>query len=189
MSYILTVRTSDYPKDFVKVLRKQLNHELVVLGDDIPFIYDFPIDYRCWFAMEVFRPDIPKPFLYLDLDNFVYPGYEKVFSQKNRLISREWNPGSKNKCQNSTMWLPYTTDIWNEWISNPDKWMMEYQNDQHFMEHFDWSYFQDEMPGFVGSYKVHDREKPTHTIIQFHGKPKMKEARGWAQDRWNSLNS
>lgn len=187
MSYVLTVRAGDYSKDFVKVLRKQLNHELVVLGDDIPFKYDYPIDYRCWFAMEVFHPDIPKPFLYLDLDNFVFPGYEKIFDCKDRMISREWNPGSKNKYQNSTMWIPYADDIWNDWISND--WMNTYDNDQHFMDRFSFKIFQDEMPGMVGSYKRHSREKPTTTIVQFHGKPKMAEAKGWAQDRWNLLNS
>ena len=191
MRNIICFRYGDYyGPEYIKVLKKQLkNYNVIVLGDgEDADIKESPM-YQMegfWYEMRIFAPDLKKyqPFLYLDIDSFIMDEIDEVFDKKERLIPLEWNPGARNKYIFTLAWLTYTDDIWEEWYSDRQLWMDTYHTSQDFISRFNFNSFQEEMPGFVGSYKRHNRLEPVNKIIAFHGVPKMPQAKGWAQDRW-----
>ena len=192
--YLLLVKTGDkYSQDYVRVLQKQakqvLDLDTYVLGDvdaDIYLDYDWP---GWWAKMEMFRPDIPKPFLYVDLDSFILGDVSDLFEEEGRWIAREWHPNIQGcgKVQSSMIYMNEEPgDIWSEWIMDPNGWMQRYRGDQKYLERFEWNIIQDKYEHFVGSYKMHNLEEPKDAVVTFHGRPKQPVAEGWAKDLWES---
>lgn len=188
---ILVRQGTKYGPEYVDVLRKQVKEtsglETLVLGDqdaDIKLKYGWG---GWWSKIELFRPDLPRPFIYVDLDSFILNDISALLGET--LICREWHPNIKGcgRVQSSLIAVgEYREDIWETFIERPAHWMQA-NGDQNYLQHFDWDFIQDKYPGMVGSYKFHNKEKPIHRVVTFHGKPKQCNAVGWAQDLWNSL--
>lgn len=188
---LVVVRQGDkYGPECVDILRRQAKHfcdmDTLVLGDgedaDIPLLYDFP---GWWAKLELFRPDIPKPFIYIDLDSFILGDITPLLGET--MICREWHPNIKGcgKVQSSLIAInEYREDIWQSFIEAPDMWMNRFRGDQNFLERFEWDFIQDKYPGLVGSYKMHNRDKRITDVVTFHGKPKQWVADGWAKEVW-----
>ena len=189
---ILVRQGNKYSNEYVEVLRKQAKEtsglDTIVLGDqsdaDIKLKHNLP---GWWSKLELFRPDIPRPFIFVDLDSFILGDISPMLGET--MVCREWSPhvqGRRN-VQSSVISIGEQRDeIWDAFISNPLHWMQA-AGDQDFLEKFEWDFIQDKYPNMVGSYKFHDTEEPKHNIVTFHGKPKMADAEGWPRDLWNSL--
>ena len=187
---LIVVRQGNkYSEDYVKILRKQAKQtsglETIVLGDqdDADIKLEF---YTGWWAkMELFRSVIPRPFIYVDLDSFILGDISPLLGET--LICREWHPNIKGcgRVQSSLFSLnEYRPEIWETFSQG--NWM-HLNGDQNFLGKFEWNFIQDRFPTMVGSYKFHNKEKPIHNVVTFHGKPKQPHAVGWAQDLWHSL--
>lgn len=159
----------------------------------LPLKFDWP---GWWSKMELMRPSISGPMLYLDLDSSVVGGLEAIASLERLTIMRDvYRPDG---LQSSIMVLPEGVrhQIWNHWIDRPDEWMRVYRKggDQAFLERF-WldraDRFQDVLPGQVVSFKAHVREAVRKDrefgngmvpegarVVAFHGKPRPWEV-GW----------
>lgn len=191
---LVLVRQGDkYGPEYVEILKKQAKEtsglETLVLGDgedaDIPLKYGWQ---GWWSKLELFRPDIPKPFIYIDLDSYVLGDISRLLGET--MICREWHPNIKGcgMYQSSVIAVAeQRDDIWNEWMKRPEMWMRELRGDQNFLEKFLWNCIQDHFPDYVGSYKFHNIEEPTTRVVTFHGKPLAKDAEGWAKDLWHKL--
>jgi len=145
----------------------------LILGDgddaDIRLDHGWP---GWWGKMELFRPDLPRPFIYVDLDSLILESISYLLDLKGRWIADEWHPNIKGcgKYQSSCMVIEENPeDIWEKWISNPNQWISQYHGDQNFLECFTWNTFKDNT---IGSYKIHSRDFPKHKIVTFHGRPK-----------------
>ena len=190
--YLILVRQGEkYSEDYVKLLKKQAKEtsglETLVLGDqnaDIPLEYN----WKGWWAkMELFRPDLDKPFYYVDLDSYILQDISHVQTDY-RLISREWSPVAQpHHVQSSFMYLNETQDIWEEWIAKGQ--YEQYWGDQAFLEKFKWEFTQDKYPDLIGSYKWQNLEAPIHRIVTFHGKPNPEDCEGWAGEIWTQQTS
>jgi len=185
----------DYPEHIKQMAKQTSGLDTLILGDgddaDIPLKYDWP---GWWAKMELFRPDLPRPFIYVDLDSVILKDISHLLTLKGRWIAKEWHPNVKGcgKFQSSCMVIEKNpTDIWEEWISDPRRWMNEFHGDQNFLERFTWNLFDRYLPDTVGSYKIHSKDGPKHRIMTFHGKPKPHQIDdGWVKDAWtNSENS
>ena len=189
--YVLLVRQgTKYGPEYPRMLKRQIKEtsglDTLILGDQDDA--DIQLEYRWpgWFSkLELFRPDLDKPFIYIDLDSYVLGDISEVTTDF-RLIAREWHPNVQDcgRGQSSFMCLNETQDIWEKWKERPGSWMREFRGDQKFLEKFEWDYVQDFYPDLIGSYKFHNREIPVHRIVTFHGKPKPHIADGWAGEIW-----
>lgn len=187
---ILLVRQGDkYGPEYAQILKRMAretsNLDTLILGDgedaDIPLAYGWP---GWWAKMEIYRPDLPRPFIYLDLDSVITGDISNLLLLKGRWISHEWHPNVKGcgKYQSSCVVIEENpTDIWEAFNENPTMWMTQYYGDQKFIERFTWNIFD-----IVGSYEFHDREFPRHPITTFHGKPKPHQIQdGWVNEIWH----
>ena len=160
----------------------------MVLGDQEDADIQLKYNWGSWWSkLELFRPDIPRPFIYVDLDSFILGDISALLGET--LICREWHPNISGcgKVQSSLIAVnEYREDIWETFIERPEHWMQA-NGDQNFLEKFPWEFIQDKYPDMVGSFKLHNREKPIHRVVTYHGHPKQKDAVGWSQDLWNSL--
>lgn len=182
--YALLVRSGNkYGPEYSRKLKKQIQEtsglDVRVIGEDIHLKHTWP---GWWAKMEVFRPDIPKPFIYVDLDSFVLKDISDITTDFRR-IPREWNRSWGY--QSSFMCINECKDIWERWIENPTYWMASLPGgDQDFLYMFD---FDDVPEDVIGSYKLHSKTGPRHRIVTFHGNPKPHEAEGWAKELWERL--
>jgi len=187
---ILVRQGTKYSEDYVNLLKRQALEtsglETLVLGDqsdaDIPLRHDFP---GWWSKCELLRPDIPRPFIYVDLDSYILGDISPLLGTD--LIAREWHPNWKacGKYQTSIFTMSkYRPEMWEAFMERPNYWMNNYYGDQKFFEKFEWDYIQEAFPDMVGSYKFHNKERPVNKIVTFHGKPKMPDTEGWAKDIW-----
>jgi len=188
---ILVRQGTKYGPEYVERLKEQAwetsGLRTIVLGDqedaDIELEHGWP---GWWSKLELFRPDIPRPFIYVDLDSFILGDISPLMGDT--AICREWHPNIKGcgRVQSSIIAVgEYRKDIWETFIEKPQHWMQA-NGDQNYLEKFQWKFIQDFYPDMVGSYKIHNKEKPIHRVVTFHGKPLMVDAVGWAQDLWNS---
>ena len=189
---LIVVRQGDkygpeYPKILRRMAKETSNLDLLVLGDsedaDIKLIHGWE---GWWAKMELYRPDLPRPFIYLDLDSTINENVSSLLTLKGRWISKEWHPNVKGcgKYQSSCMVIEENpTDIWETFIENPRKWMGQYYGDQKFIERFTWNTFENNE---VGSYQFHDKDTPKHWITTFHGRIKPHKVQdGWVSEVWH----
>lgn len=148
--------------------------------ETIPLVWDWP---GWWSKMELFRPDLPGDFLYLDLDMSIVGPVADFGARGVLAIMRDvYRPGG---LQSSLMFLPEAERglIWREWCKSPLGWMRRYRRggDQAFLERF-WlrkaKRLQDFAPGAILSYKADLADErgivvPNDCrVICFHGKPR-----------------
>ena len=187
---LIVVRQGDkygpeYPQILKRMAKETSNLDTLILGDgedaDIKLIHGWE---GWWAKMELYRPDLPRPFIYVDLDSTINEDISDLLLLKGRWISKEWHPNVKGcgKYQSSCMVIEENpTDIWEIFIENPRKWMGQYYGDQKFIERFEWNTFD-----VVGSYQFHDKDEPKHWITTFHGKPKPHQIQdGWVKEVWH----
>jgi len=188
---LIVVRQGEkYHSGYVERLRKQAwdtsRMETIVLGDGHDADIKLERGYEGWWSkIELLRPDIPKPFVYIDLDSFILRDISYLSDLSGNWISREWWKGMTG-VQSSVMKIEHSSEMWEEWLSVESTLLGHRNGDQEFFKRFEWNYFQDFLPRAVGSYKVHNREKPVNDIVTFHGKPLMKDAGGWAEELWKN---
>lgn len=149
-----------------------------------------------WGKMELFRPSISGPMLFMDLDTSIVGSLADIAAVDRLTIMRDvYRPDG---LQSSIMFLPEAVrrQVWSHWIDRPEHWMRAYARggDQAFLERF-WleraDRWQDVLPGQIVSYKAHvresvrkDREIGNGTIpedaraVIFHGKPRPWDI-GW----------
>ncbi|WP_412063982.1 hypothetical protein [Rhizobium sp. SYY.PMSO] len=195
----------DYrPQHVIRLQQQVLEH---LTDADFRCLSDVPIDgistvplkfgWPGWWAkMELFRPSIKGPVLFLDLDTSIVGSIGDIAAVDRLTIMRDvYRPLG---LQSSMMFLTEAERerVWLEWIERPAQWMTVYRNggDQAFLERF-WldraDRWQDVLPGQIVSYKAHvrkavrkDREIGNGTIpegarvVIFHGKPRPWDI-GW----------
>lgn len=181
-----------YGPDDVARLADQIDRQapwatVVCLSDvDVP-VPRIPLRYGWpgwWSKMELYRPDVPGDFLYMDLDTVVKGPLDELLAIDRlallRDFYREWGLGS------GLMYLPESAraEIWSEWSRRPEAWMAEHAigGDQEFLERF-WlgraARIQDLVPGQVCSYKAHTpADRLMARVVCFHGEPKPRDV-GW----------
>lgn len=175
----------DYDLEYVERLVTSLPGQRVVCLSDqpvpcerIPLAYGWP---GWWSKMEVFRPDVPGDFLYMDLDTVVRGPIDDFLAvgclTLLRDFYREWGLGS------GLMFLPEAdrAEIWREWIARPEHWMAVHQvgGDQEFLERY-WlaraARWQAVLPGRVASYKASGKaERDAAAVVCFHGPPRPRD--------------
>ena len=173
-----------YSVDYVHVLKKQVEaqgHQLHVHG------YDTPLEthWRGWGAkIELFAPWFTyRPCLYIDLDTYILGSLDIFLDVPTKLsLIRDFN--NKNRGNSGVMKIPEdTSTIWSG-CQNYDG----LQPDGNLLNTFPHDYLQDQYPGLIQSYKVHNLQdsKPDCPIMCFHGKPKPAQTTGWAGELWRS---
>jgi hypothetical protein len=185
---IIVVRQGDkygpeYPELIRKMAKKTSGLPVFVLGDgedaDIPLEYG----WTGWFAkMELYRPDLPRPFIYVDLDSLIVDDISHLLDLKGRHIAEEWHPRVDwcGKFQSSCMVIEENPeDIWESWNHNVAE-NLKVLRDQKFIEHFHWDILPKDT---IGSYRLHSRDNPSHRIVTFHGNPKpFSVESGWVPE-------
>ena len=182
-----------YGPEYTRMLRRMAMEtsglDTIVLGDgedaDIRLEFNWP---GWWSKLEAFRPDLEglRPFLFVDLDSFILKDVSSLIRDEPWICREWWTRGGQTigKVQSSVMVIPKdTSEIWETWTLHPLQWMGLW-GDQAFLEKFKWNFIQDEYPDYVGSYKLHNKEKPETRIVTFHGKPKPPDAKGWPEEIW-----
>ena len=188
----IIIRQGDkYGEEYTRILKSQLKEQgcdVTVFGDQEDADIKLSGQFTGWWSkLELFSPHLEalRPFLYVDLDSFVLGRIPKEWPDK-FLMCREWNTrlhDNYSKCQSSVMWIPKDVDhIWNAIDVNTTKTI---GGDQAWLQFFSEGFIQDLYPSLVGSYKLQNKEYPIHRIITFHGRPKAKDAEGWAEDLWH----
>lgn len=172
----------EYTPAHVQWLARQVPG-LVVLSDvDVPGVPRLPLQYDWpgWFAkMELFRPDLTGPLLYLDLDTVVLGDLSALEgSDRSKMLSdfyRSHQPAS------GFMWL--TDDdrarVWEHWMRDPAGHMRRAKTTQCWG---DQGIIAEALPGVarwgdeVVSYKVHCKatgHPPKGArVVCFHGQPR-----------------
>lgn len=195
----------DFGPQHVYGIRRMLNehlpeHEFACLSDcpslngyHRPLKYDWP---GWWAKMELCRPDITGPLLYLDLDMVITGDISPLVTDTSRSIClRDLYRGSrKRNAIQSTLMLLTEEDralVWDAFMTDPKRWMGR-RSDQDVYEAVlrnRVAYFQDTHPGMVVGYKSEVRKrnlsKPPEDarIVVFHGNPRpwSKMAPDWAR--------
>jgi len=191
-SLILVRQGTKYGSEYVDLLKKQAKEtsglETYVLGDGEDADIRLKYGWTGWWAkMSLFAPDMPYPFIYIDLDSYILGDISELMGKT--MIAKEWHPNWRacGRVQSSMIAMgEYRPDIWEKWTDNPKHWMDKFYGDQKFLEMFPWDYIQDSYKGMIGSYKLHNKDKPVDKVITFHGRPKPPQADGWARDIWNN---
>src|SRR5271156_5054947 len=144
----------DFAPVHVQALQKQIQKhspdvEFLCISDvpvprvsTIKALYDWPI---WWLKMKIFRPEVPGPFLYMDLDTVVRGPIEDFFEGHLPSTFTGLRDSRAGKFGNGLMWVPEEVReyLWNEWLLNPKEHMAHYEKsydmripryDQGFME-------------------------------------------------------
>lgn len=194
MRAVIVRQGNKYGEEYTSLLKRQFAKQGIdafVLGDgpdaDIPLSYG----YEGWWAkLELFSPGLKflRPFWYVDLDSFILGKIPDLVSDE-FLICREWHPvcyKTTSECQSSMMYVPRETDhIWNAIDESTTK---TKGGDQAWLCQFADGFIQDLYPYLVGSYKFHNKDRPHHHVVTFHGKPKPKDAEGWPREIWKAYS-
>jgi hypothetical protein len=202
--YCVLHKSETYNVDYVDRLQRGLERfalgaRLVCLSDcvvpceRIPLKYDWP---GWWSKMELFRPDVPGSFLYIDLDTIPVGDMTAILSVTHLTMLRDFYHPERRA--SGVMYLPMFARrrVWDAWSSCPDEKMKTYQmgGDQLFLASVLGDHaqtWQDVLPGQVVSYKEHVlcNRFPRGTdlkgtvpenarLVCFHGKPRPRDV-GW----------
>lgn len=144
-----------------------------------------------WAKMELFRPDFPGDFLYLDLDTVVNGPLDDIAEVRTLTMLRDFyrDGGRDYKLHrqqlaeglgSGMMYLPDAgrQQVWDEFSKQPALAMrMNPRGDQQLLERYykgTAKRWQDVVPGQVVSYKVHCQNgvPPDARVICFHGQPR-----------------
>jgi len=191
---IIVRQGNKYDECYTKALKRQLKEQgidALVLGDGPDADVKLRHGYEGWWAkLELFSPDLKayRPFLYLDLDSIVLGAIPDIDSEK-FMMCEEWNPTchKRNVCQSSMMWIPKEVDY--IWESIDAQTIKTKGGDQAWLCQFNEEFLTEKYPYLVGSYKFGDMEEPKHNVVTFHGRPKMKDAGGWAEMVWKAYST
>lgn len=167
--------------------------EIACLTDvafDIPGVQAIPLKYDWpgwWSKIEMFRPDIPGGFLYMDLDSIITGDLSDMAGIGRLAIMRDvYRPDG---LQSSVMFITEEckAEVWDTFTADPARYMQQYAGggDQAFLEPI-WSgkaaIWQDCLPGQIASYKANhiaERGLPDNCRAAiFHGQPKPRDI-GW----------
>ena len=193
---VLAVRAgAKYSREYVLALRKQVHAGLVTLTD-MPETPGVTVPLRMmwpgwWAKLELFAPwnEHLRPALYIDLDSFVFGPVDHFdVGDTFTMVEDFLGPSDANS---SVMWLPRdTSEIWEAFTADPKLNMKKCggYGDQKFLAPFAKHLWKTPDDG-ITSFRVHGCNGPYGTIMQFHGKPKMPDAEGWAKEYWAKLNS
>lgn len=182
MRVVLVRQGNKYSEQYVKLLKSQINHEVLVLGDQDDADIQLSHNLKGWWSkIELFSQEMEeyRPFLYIDLDSYVL-GPLPEFDSEKFLMCREWWTGSFCKAQSSMMWIPKHIDIFKYF--KPEH-IHTKGGDQAWLQDYCEGYIQDIYPNLIGSYKL-QKDCPTTTVVTFHGRPKPPDTEGWAKDIW-----
>lgn len=170
---------------------------LLLLSDDVraretgvDVVMPLRHEWRGWWAkMELFRPDLPGDFLYLDLDTMVVGDLSPLLATTRLTLLRDfYRPLGLGS---GLMRVPTMcrAAVWEDWMRKPAYWMARLRGDQDFLE-LHWlreaARWQDLLPGQVVSYKVDVLPQggvvsPEARVVCFHGRP-----RPWATSLWRA---
>jgi hypothetical protein len=170
----------------------------VVFSDvDVPGVERIPLrrNWRGWWAkMELFDPEIPGDFLYMDLDTRLVGQIDEIAARTEITLLRDFYRPAR--LQSGLMYLPEAARR-ETWASFNEQHMRIYPGDGQFLDSI-WRgrarTWQDDLPGQVVSYKCHvmkDAKRPgkhigdgtvpkNARIVCFHGKPRPFDLPEWA---------
>lgn len=196
MTLIATVLRSggEYGAAHVQRLHQQFGGLPAVCLSDVPVpnVRTVPLwsYWPGWFAkMALFNPDlIPDDILYFDLDTLITGNIAPYLrDDRFRMLSDFFQP---DKPASGMMFIPHSdkAHIWNNWMDDPQKWMLECRGDQDVLEVIcgrDVARFGRRiksykvhvasagMPGFTPQYSTGNGELPPDTdVLCFHGNPR-----------------
>lgn len=207
MTQVCTVLRSggDYTLEHVYAIKRMLNrhlpeHTFMCLTDTpgSPWFWFRPLEhgYPGWWAkLELCRPDIEGPLLYLDLDTVVVGDITRLCGHEQSWAMRDVYRGRRNPyaLQSCLMWLTEAdrARVWGAWWTRPDEWMRMPGGDQMVYEcalSRRVGYWQDREWGVYG-YKT-DLDDPETlpddaAVICFHGQPRPWDTtHEWVRDAW-----
>jgi hypothetical protein len=137
-----------------------------------------------WMKMNLFSPDVPGDFLFMDLDTVIVGPLDDILAVNKLTLLRDfYRDGKKLKegLGGGLIYLPADArkDVWGFWRQQPQLQMRVYsRGDQFLMEKFyleSAARWQDVVPGQVVSWKVHckgDIVPPEARVVCFHGHPR-----------------
>lgn len=189
----LTGAAQEFKPAHVVALQDQVNlwaqfdAEFECLSDvKIPGVKTLPLKhgYPGWWAkMELFRPDFPGDFLFMDLDTVIVGPLDDILAVRKLTLLRDFYRDGKRLKEGLGGGLCYIPEneraaMWDFWQTNPALNQRLYaRGDQHLFERL-WlqkaDRWQDVVPGQVVSYKVHCAKgvPPDARVVCFHGKPR-----------------
>lgn len=203
MNVLLVCAGDKYDWRYVTALKRQIfalreGHRIVTLTDRMNHVPGKKEALRMgwpgwWAKLELFAPWNRKyrPALYIDLDSFVFASIAKYANGDTFTMVRDFSGHHRIAANSSVMWLPKdTSDIWDAFSADPQRGMARCKGhgDQKFLAPFAKHLWGTPDDGIV-SYKQHGRDGPCGHIMQFHGTPKMPDAKGWAQEHWRKLTN
>jgi hypothetical protein len=194
----------EYGPEHVYAIRRMLNrhlpgHEFICLSDCValngtqrPLKHDWP---GWWAKMELCRPEIEGPLLFLDLDTVVVGDLSPLVADTSRsIVLRDFYRGKRkrNAVQSALMLLTEEdrAAVWERWSRDPEGWMRRKRSDQDVYEAVlkDRALFwQDTHPGAVVGYKTDlaRGRKPVPEgarVVCFHGRPRPWDCgKAWAE--------
>lgn len=136
-----------------------------------------------WSKIELFDPELPGDFLFMDLDTVLVGALDDILSTKKLTMLRDFYRDGKKLKEGLGGGLCYLPEkgrqpVWDDFNSNPQLSMRLYpRGDQFLFEHHYLNTaqrWQDVVPGQVVSWKVNCQHGvPADTrIICFHGQPR-----------------
>lgn len=136
-----------------------------------------------WSKLELFDPELPGDFLFVDLDTVLLGPIDDILAVKKLTLLRDfYRDGKKLKegLGGGLLYLPHKArqPVWDDFTSNPTLSMrMHPRGDQFlFEQHYlnNAARWQDEVPRQVVSWKVHCSKgvPPEARVICFHGQPR-----------------
>lgn len=193
MKILCTLSGGEFTPAHVQALARQCaefapGHEFVCITNHaVPGVKTLPQSHPTWTGwwveMEMFRPDIEGPFLYLDIDTVVVAPMDDIMAQTEVTLLRDaYRDGQQGRIaglQDSVMMLPEAAraPVWKDWISNVNAHMRRRGAMQAlFQDH--WlntaKIWQEILPGQLVSWKVNcARGVPAGArVIFFHGRPR-----------------
>jgi hypothetical protein len=132
-----------------------------------------------WVEMEMFRPDLKGPILYLDIDTVIVGSMTDILAQTELTVLRDAYRGRQDPkaIQDSCMLLPedVRAPVWADWLARTDeirglRGAMQNLFQQHWRDKA--LFWQDVLPGQFASFKANNWRDPATRVIFFHGQPR-----------------
>lgn len=183
----------EFTPDHVYGLKRMLNrhlpdHTFHCLTDCESIPWRVPLEHDLpgwWSKMELCRPDIRGPMLYVDLDTVIIRDLSPLVADVSRsIVLRDLFRGKRNpRALQSALMLLTEGDralVWAHWSADPAA-CMRLRGDQDVIERVlsrRVRFFQDTHPGFVVGYKSDIRKAAGRmapedaSVVIFHGNPR-----------------
>jgi hypothetical protein len=154
---------------------------LILTDMDLPFkTLPFQHDWGGWWCkMEIMRPDIKGDWLYMDMDTLVIGDIQTLLDVGQfAMLGDYYRP----KLESGVMYLTeeIRAELWEVWITNPQKWIEKYRGDGDFIRETVGHKAIDLRNTVSGlhSYKVNGLRNDTRLLI-YHGQPRPHETTHW----------